>query len=38
MAKGLKKTKAKIEANGGTTRNIDSLLDLATQKYLAIKK
>ena len=37
MARGLKKAKAKIEARGGTTKNIDKFLELARQRYAMIK-
>ena len=36
MARGLKKAKEKIQKKGGTTRNIDNLLDLARKRYALI--
>ena len=38
MARGLKKAKEKIQKKGGTTRNIDNLLDLARKRYALITK
>lgn len=37
MANGLKKAKAKLEAEGRTTKNIDSLLELARKRYAQVK-
>ena len=37
MARGLKKAKAKLEKEGRTTKNIDSLLELARKRYAKVK-
>jgi hypothetical protein len=38
MARGFKKAKAKLEAQGRKTPNIDAILDLARKRYALVKR